>query len=89
MQRERGAGLRHANADKTPAWKRLRLLHEVAGEFASEEELAGLMCRETGKPILGSARLHRMGLQPVSIIYAEVGRSSRGQSLPTGRAASG
>src|SRR4051794_27718477 len=38
--------------DKTPGVEKAALLHEVARRIRSkEDELARLMCRETGKPI--------------------------------------
>ncbi len=68
--------------DKTPAIEKAGMLHEVARRVRSkEEELASLMCRETGKPIWEALDCIEW-VAACFDYYAEVGRSSRGQSLP-------
>ena len=68
--------------EKTPAVEKAAMLHEVARRIRKkEEELAGLMCRETGKPIWEALDCIEW-VAACFDYYAEVGRSSRGQSLP-------
>src|SRR5262245_8676104 len=68
--------------DKTPGLEKAALLHEVARRIRqSEQELAGLMCRETGKPIWEALDCIEW-VAACFDYYAEIGRSSRGQSLP-------
>jgi acyl-CoA reductase-like NAD-dependent aldehyde dehydrogenase len=68
--------------DKTPAIEKATMLHEVARRIRADEEgLAHTMCEETGKPIW-EARDCIEWVAACFDYYAEVGRSSRGQSLP-------
>src|SRR5437660_2467570 len=68
--------------DKTPGVEKAAMLHEVARRIRKkEEELTGLMCRETGKPIWEALDCIEW-IAACFDYYAEVGRSSRGQSLP-------
>ena len=68
--------------EKTPGVEKAALLHEIARRIrGKEEELAALMCRETGKPIWESLDCIEW-VAACFDYYAEVGRSSRGQSLP-------
>jgi len=68
--------------DKTPGIEKGALMHEVARRIRqSEQELAGLMCRETGKPIWEALDCIEW-VAACFDYYAEIGRASRGQSLP-------
>src|SRR5947207_4425657 len=68
--------------DKTPGVEKAVLLHEVARQIrAREEALAELMCRESGKPIWEALDCIEW-VAACFDYYAEIGRSSRGQSLP-------
>jgi acyl-CoA reductase-like NAD-dependent aldehyde dehydrogenase len=68
--------------DKTPAIEKAAMLHEVARRIRADEEgLSHTTCEETGKPIW-EARDCIEWVAACFDYYAEVGRSSRGQSLP-------
>jgi acyl-CoA reductase-like NAD-dependent aldehyde dehydrogenase len=68
--------------DKTPGLEKAAMLHEVARRIrAKEKELSTLMSRETGKPIWEAIDCIEW-VAACFDYYAEVGRSSRGQSLP-------
>lgn len=68
--------------DKTPAIEKATLLHEVARRIRTDEHgLSETMCAETGKPIW-EARDCIEWVAACFDYYAEVGRASRGQSLP-------
>ncbi len=68
--------------DKTPGLEKATLLHEVARRIRGrEEDLAGLMSQESGKPIWEALDCIEW-VAACFDYYAEVGRSSRGQSLP-------
>src|SRR6185503_18454477 len=68
--------------DRTPAVEKATLLHEVARRIRqAEHDLATLMSRETGKPIWEALDCIEW-VAACFDYYAEIGRSSRGQSLP-------
>lgn len=68
--------------DKTPAIEKATMLHEVARRIRVDEEgLSHTMCLETGKPIW-EARDCIEWVAACFDYYAEIGRASRGQSLP-------
>ncbi|HKQ39781.1 MAG TPA: aldehyde dehydrogenase family protein [Verrucomicrobiae bacterium] len=68
--------------DKTPAIEKAAMLHEVARRIRADEEgLAHTMCIETGKPIW-EARDCIEWVAACFDYYAEIGRASRGQTLP-------
>lgn len=68
--------------DKTPAIEKAALLHEVARRIRADEHgLSETMCADTGKPIW-EARDCIEWVAACFDYYAEVGRASRGQSLP-------
>src|SRR5688572_10568108 len=68
--------------DKTPAIEKATLLHEVARRIRTDEHgLSETMCAETGKPIW-EARDCIEWVAACFDYYAEIGRASRGQSLP-------
>lgn len=77
-----------AAARAQPAWWRIpgvekaRLLREAAGVIRSKErELATLMCRETGKPLIEA--IDEIDWVAAAFeYYAEVGRRSFGNSIP-------
>lgn len=68
--------------DKTPAIEKAAMLHEVARRIRADEHgLSETMCAETGKPIW-EARDCIEWVAACFDYYAEIGRASRGQSLP-------
>lgn len=68
--------------DKTPGLEKATMLHEVARRIRADEQgLSETMCAESGKPIW-EARDCIEWVAACFDYYAEVGRASRGQSLP-------
>ncbi len=68
---------------RTPAGQRAELLHEVANKLtATAEELALLLTREGGKPLVENR--DEMGWSAACFhYYAEMGRNSRGRVIPS------
>ncbi|MDB5038685.1 MAG: aldehyde dehydrogenase [Bacteriovoracaceae bacterium] len=67
---------------KMPGAEKANLLHEVARRIRKEErELASLMCLETGKPIWEATDCIEW-VAACFDYYAEIGRASRGVSIP-------
>jgi acyl-CoA reductase-like NAD-dependent aldehyde dehydrogenase len=67
---------------KTPGLEKANLLKQVAdGIKARERELAHLLCQETGKPLWESTDCIEWVVACFEY-YAELGRSSRGNSIP-------
>ena len=68
--------------DKTPAIEKAAMLHEVARRIRADEHgLSETMCADTGKPIW-EARDCIEWVAACFDYYAEIGRASRGLSLP-------
>lgn len=67
---------------KVPGAEKANLLHEIARRIRKEErELSSLMCLETGKPIWEAVDCIEW-VAACFDYYAEIGRASRGLSLP-------
>jgi betaine-aldehyde dehydrogenase len=75
---------RRAHKDwwQVPGVEKARLLRDVAQRIRKRErDLATLMCRETGKPLIEAIDCIEW-VAACFDYYAEVGRAARGQSLP-------
>ena len=69
--------------ERTPAVERAELLHEVAARLRSRaDELAELMTREGGKPVIENS--DEVGWTAAAFdYYAEIGRDSAGRVIPS------
>jgi betaine-aldehyde dehydrogenase len=69
--------------ERTPAVERAELLHEVATRLrSSADELAELMTREGGKPVIENS--DEVGWTAAAFdYYAEIGRDSAGRVIPS------
>ena len=72
----------HKDWWKTPAIEKCQMMHEVARRLRKNERaISTLMTQETGKPLIESVDCIDW-VAACFDYYAEIGRASRGQSLP-------